>query len=349
MFFEKLQLIIGYAGVINGIVLAAYLLLSKIGNIESNRILGFFILAITIKMSYAITSAQLTGYYGFVFYLVAVAGYYSIGPLMFLFFLSRLKKLPKNRYWITLHFLPAIYVLLLLTDKLPYVLLNLWLTQAQIATYLVLSLIFLIKIKNNQAYNAYKSEYIMLRNVIIGVACMWGIVCWLIPTDFKTVYLLELGVLFTILLYVLMYSSIKSRWFRNGERLFPMQLQTNSGGDENKLKLIMDKADTLMEREKCFENPEINLPKLAQLINESTHGLSESINRMKGMSFNDYVNSFRIEKAKEMLLDPGYGDSKIAGIAYDCGFNTLSTFNLAFKKFTQTTPTKFRESALVAV
>jgi AraC-like DNA-binding protein len=54
------------------------------------------------------------------------------------------------------------------------------------------------------------------------------------------------------------------------------------------------------------------------------------INRKTGMNFAEFVNVYRVEKAKALLQDPEYLKYKIASIAFDCGFNTLSTFNLAF-------------------
>jgi len=55
------------------------------------------------------------------------------------------------------------------------------------------------------------------------------------------------------------------------------------------------------------------------------------------------VNHYRVEEAKQLLLEPAKEDHKIASIAYDAGFNSLSTFNDVFKKITGTTPSQFRK------
>ncbi|MEI9909368.1 MAG: helix-turn-helix domain-containing protein [Bacteroidota bacterium] len=55
------------------------------------------------------------------------------------------------------------------------------------------------------------------------------------------------------------------------------------------------------------------------------------------------MNHYRVEEAKQLLLEPANGGFKIASIAYDAGFNSLSTFNDVFKKLTGLTPTQFKK------
>lgn len=71
------------------------------------------------------------------------------------------------------------------------------------------------------------------------------------------------------------------------------------------------------------------------------------INEYEGKNFSEFVNQYRIAKAKALLADPGYGKEKIASIAYDCGFGNVTSFNLAFKAATQLTPTQYREQLVI--
>ncbi|MEL7124489.1 MAG: helix-turn-helix domain-containing protein, partial [Bacteroidota bacterium] len=57
-----------------------------------------------------------------------------------------------------------------------------------------------------------------------------------------------------------------------------------------------------------------------------------------------FVNTYRIDEAKKRLTDESYQQYTIAGIAYDCGFNSISTFNTTFKAMTKQTPTQFRKA-----
>ncbi len=98
----------------------------------------------------------------------------------------------------------------------------------------------------------------------------------------------------------------------------------------------------LMGEEQGFRDPELSLDKLAQQIGSSTHALSHYINTYEGCNFPDWLNRFRVEYACQLLLDPQYAQLKIAALAYESGFNTLSVFNGAFKKVVGCTPSEFR-------
>jgi YesN/AraC family two-component response regulator len=102
-------------------------------------------------------------------------------------------------------------------------------------------------------------------------------------------------------------------------------------------------ALALIKKNQLYKNPEITLAKAADLLNVVPNLLSETINRRTRQSFPDYINSLRIRDAKEWLKDPVYNNQKIATIAYDAGFSTISVFNAAFKKHTGVTPSGFRK------
>ncbi len=92
-----------------------------------------------------------------------------------------------------------------------------------------------------------------------------------------------------------------------------------------------------------YKDTDITLGKLSKNLSLTPHVLSRVINEQLGCNFNDFINSYRVDEAKKMLSDPRKNNITIAGIAYDCGFNTLSAFNTAFKKFTGLTPSQFRK------
>jgi AraC-like DNA-binding protein len=54
----------------------------------------------------------------------------------------------------------------------------------------------------------------------------------------------------------------------------------------------------------------------------------------------------RIAEAKHRLIDPANQHITILAIAYDIGFNSKSTFNTAFKKYTKMTPSQFKKSEM---
>lgn len=113
------------------------------------------------------------------------------------------------------------------------------------------------------------------------------------------------------------------------------------GMDENKLK---DRLEVLMKREKMYADEDLTLSQLAHELHITNHQLSEFLNQRLSMKFSDYVNLWRVEEAKILLLeDP---DRSILAISESVGFNSKSAFNEAFKKFTESTPSEFRKTAV---
>jgi AraC-like DNA-binding protein len=87
----------------------------------------------------------------------------------------------------------------------------------------------------------------------------------------------------------------------------------------------------------------MTLTRMAEAVGLSRNDVSYLINQRYGMSFSDFVNSQRIKKAKELLLD-NKAQLSIQEVFTVVGFNSKTTFNSVFKKATGMTPSKFRES-----
>jgi AraC-like DNA-binding protein len=102
------------------------------------------------------------------------------------------------------------------------------------------------------------------------------------------------------------------------------------------------KLKTFMMEEKPFLNPEITINELSEKVNIPPRYLSQVINDSLNKNFYDFINSYRIEEAKENLINSHYAKKTILEILYDAGFNSKSTFNKVFKDYTGLTPTEFR-------
>ncbi len=102
-----------------------------------------------------------------------------------------------------------------------------------------------------------------------------------------------------------------------------------------------------IEADKVFTENEISLTELSNKISIQPYQLSEVISRVYGESFFDFINRYRIEEIKTRLEDPKSDSYSLLGIAMDCGFNSKSSFNSAFKKFTGVTPSEYRKLKLV--
>ena len=96
-----------------------------------------------------------------------------------------------------------------------------------------------------------------------------------------------------------------------------------------------------MEKEKPYLNGKLSLKEVADSLNISVNHLSQVINEQTGMSFFDFVNKYRIEEVKVRLTDPKNEQFTLLAIAFDCGFNSKSSFNSIFKKIMGFTPSQF--------
>jgi AraC-like DNA-binding protein len=114
----------------------------------------------------------------------------------------------------------------------------------------------------------------------------------------------------------------------------------NSSLDDAARRRIIAKLQDVMERQHMYKQASLSLGQLSGELRESPHYLSQVINQDLGTSFYDWVNRYRIETAKEALLNKP--DKTILAVAEDVGFNSKSTFNTAFRHYTQMTPSEYR-------
>ena len=117
--------------------------------------------------------------------------------------------------------------------------------------------------------------------------------------------------------------------------------------DEAQKKTYLQTLLKHFEQEKPFLQPELTLREVAEQVNIPYRYVSQVVNEMLDRQFLDFVNSYRVEAAKTMLIAPEWIHLSIEGIAAEAGFNSRSAFYKAFKKATGMTPGAFRNSHAV--
>ncbi|WP_202797930.1 helix-turn-helix domain-containing protein [Ochrovirga pacifica] len=111
-------------------------------------------------------------------------------------------------------------------------------------------------------------------------------------------------------------------------------------GDIKKLK-------NYMQKDSPFLNPSLTIQNVSDAIEIPVRELSLLINHKLNQHFYDFVNSYRINYAKNLLSDTTQKKRTILEILYDSGFNSKSSFNTAFKKETGTTPSLYRKNLII--
>jgi len=88
---------------------------------------------------------------------------------------------------------------------------------------------------------------------------------------------------------------------------------------------------------------ELSLNQVAKAVNMSTFYFCKMFKKVAGINFTDYVARVRIEKSKNLLLNPNL---RVSEIAFEVGFQSLTHFNRVFKKLLGQSPTDYRAQLL---
>ncbi|MBN2521152.1 MAG: helix-turn-helix transcriptional regulator [Bacteroidales bacterium] len=106
--------------------------------------------------------------------------------------------------------------------------------------------------------------------------------------------------------------------------------------------VVLNMINKYMIKEKAYLKSDIRIWDLCKQVNCNRTYVSKAINESLKMNFNDYVNKLRIEEACKLIdqKSPNYTFDVISNL---CGFNSITTFNRAFKKFTNQTPAKYKK------
>ncbi len=108
--------------------------------------------------------------------------------------------------------------------------------------------------------------------------------------------------------------------------------------DKEKLLVSLEK---LIKEEKVYTTPELKLKDVADLLNIQPYVLSQFLNTEYRKNFFRFINDLRIEEAEHKIKSGYLVKETIAGLAYEVGFNSKSTFNRAFKNKNGLTPSQF--------
>ena len=124
-------------------------------------------------------------------------------------------------------------------------------------------------------------------------------------------------------------------------RLLRWDIKPVAAGDPARDSEIFGRLSSLMESEKLFMDPDINLSRIARRLTLPARDVSRAVNAQTGSNVSQYVNRLRIEEACRQLSET---DMPITQIVFASGFNTKSNFNREFGRVKNVTPSEWRSA-----
>ncbi len=300
-------------------------------------------------------------------------GYFAIAPTLFLsvkYFISIENRFQSKDLWhLVPAFLFAIYISIFIFSSNEWVndvvekqdLYYQWtifsiLFTLQTATYLFYSILSLYRHQRNIKLFASQTNSLdlnWLMNTLYGFCFLLFI--WVVERSFPSIEpfkpLLYGGGIYYLGYYVLIQKEVfnfvqkeKEEIARIIEEHTHKKLKKKPTSNNERIEAVKTRLFDVMDKEKPYLDNEISLPKLASILQITTHELSFILNEELNENFFQFVNRYRIEESKELLKNEKYNHLSLIGIAYESGFNSKTVFNTTFKKLTGTTPSAFKKT-----
>lgn len=191
----------------------------------------------------------------------------------------------------------------------------------------VISLVLLLFSSIKSIYKLFDSDDATLDVMrIITTLLLLGFLCWIV-----------------------LKSMLQPELFRGIDtkhQLVQNMLENDEEEGEDEISEQISNLKKYMDKEEPFLNSSLTIHNLANQMNIPYRDLSVLINHHLKQHFFDFVNGYRIEKAKTILKNPSNQKLTVLEVLYDVGFNSKSSFNTEFKKQTGLTPTQFRKNPL---
>jgi AraC-like DNA-binding protein len=349
-FSDLLLVIVSSAGLLHGLAFAVYLFFFKKKKALSNYLLGL----ILVFMAFRIGKSVMLNFGDDlepIFIFVGLSVMLIIGPLLRWYILAMtVPKFKLHKKHIA-ELIPFLFIFTMsislhetsfdTLDKQTIVIFGTILIFIYIhfAMYIGISARVLIKAKAQMKDSLQtKSQKIILdwlQLVIIGFIIIW--VSYFLNIIEDSVPYVVGPIVYSLVIYYLSYKA------------FDLKI-TDLDGEAFKIndkKMVYTEICAIIENEKLFIEPDVSLSGISKLIGKSPQYTSELINQYAQQNFNDFINHYRIQEAKKLLIDQKSKNHTISSIAFDTGFSSLSSFNSAFKKFESQTPSSYRKEHLI--
>lgn len=350
--------------IVQPLFFALQLLTSKREILIPNRILG--ISMIIISFYYLINAKFFTSELPFIlykfYYIFGIL--FSINPFYYLYTKSLTTNNYKLDYKILLHFIPSlVFQILSLLIFLPEnpLLFSKELFQHIVAVSYTIqvfyySLLMLLQLKKHNVN--LKNYFSFSENINLNWLKLFIVI-------YITITILDLFIFYSHNQSLRIYYYIIMIFFFNfigyfGEKqliIYPEQINNNDTNNlkkdktpinDTKKQLMLD-IIALMDKKKLYLNKNLSIFDLSKELEINKTYISNVINDNFNENFNSFINKYRIQEAKRVIVDLNYANLTFEAIANKVGFNSKASFNSAFKKYTKMTPSEYKRQNLGSI
>lgn len=342
--YQVVLILLSGLGVLHGLLLGIYLWFYPKALTASNKILSLLLLVLSFRIGKSVF-LEFADHVYIQLIFIGLAALLLIGPLFYFYLLSVFQKRAAFTKSVILHFIPAIIA----------VTFGLWINEEvmkriPMAVFVLIFGIYyghyllylllgykLIKNKKHETDNPASVEWLSL--LAIALVALW-VVYVLNLLEESVPYILG-PILYSVIVYGITFMAIKKGYIA---QLNTTKYKTTPLS-EQEIDEIFLKATQLLLENQAYKSSDLTLRKLGNILKVSPQKLSMVINLRFKSNFNDFVNHYRINEARQLMKDEGFKNYTIASVAYEVGFNSLTSFNSAFKKETGQTPSAYRKEA----
>lgn len=340
---QVLLILLSGLGVLHGLFLAAFLWFHPKGLRTSNRLLSILLVILSFRIGKSVFLEFVDGIYLQLIF-AGLATLLLIGPLFFFYTKSVLKKSIRLTTTEILHFVPFLFGIAF----------SFWINKENVQTtpIVVFVTLFCLYYGHYLVYLFFSYRQIQKYKIQLGgvdAAVQWLQLLFYALAALWVVYVLNLlednipyilgPILYSCIAYRVSLVAIKKGYI-NG--LDSTKYKTTPLS-ESEINQIYEDVKKLLVEEQLYKNADLTLSTFSKALKVSPQKISMAINSKSGSNFNGFVNQYRIQHAQALLEHSESSELTIAAIAYEVGFNSLTSFNAAFKKQLQKTPSAYRK------
>ncbi len=191
------------------------------------------------------------------------------------------------------------------------------------------------------------SVYNWLESIIRGVVFLLSLtllieVLFYFDIPFAVAKESLINVIVTIFILTFIYIWNRYSFVLLGPMIYEKEKERyKSGLEETELDKNYATITNFLEKSEAYLDKDLTLKKMSSLTGLSEHLISETVNRKANKSYSDFINAYRVQCFLEKIEAGEHKTNTLLGIALECGFNSKSTFNRAFKQFSNQTPSAY--------